>query len=353
MKQVRGTAFIITEEFFHSVFAKTAHGLIRHTDRFDIKAVIDRQSAGQDAGLVLDQKRNGIPICESLNAAIEQNGGAPDYCIVGIATAGGILPQSLRETIKMAISQGISIVCGLHQFMNDVPELKEAAIQNNVELIDIRKPRPTSELSFWKGDILNLKTPRIAILGMDCAVGKRTTCGMLHAACRAKGIQSEMIYTGQTGWLQGYEHGFIFDSTTNDFISGEIEHAIMECEKDKNPALILVEGQSALRNPSGPCGSEFLLSGDIKNVILQHVPFRSCYEISEGLHYPMPTVESELKLIELYGARTLGISLNGEGGNPDQLLKYQINLEREVGIPVIRPFEEGVDRLMASIQELL
>ena len=37
-----------------------------------------------------------------------------------------------------------------------------------------------------------------------------------------------MIYTGQTGWLQGGEYGFIFDSTLNDFVSGELENAIRE-----------------------------------------------------------------------------------------------------------------------------
>ena len=31
----------------------------------------------------------------------------------------------------------------------------------------------------------------------------------------------------------------------------------------------LLEIMAALRNPNGPCGSEFLLSGDVKGVILQ------------------------------------------------------------------------------------
>ena len=58
-----------------------------------------------------------------------------------------------------------------------------------------------------------------------------------------------MIYTGQTGWLQGGKYGFIFDSTLNDFVSGELEHAILTCYEETNPDVILIEGQSALRNP--------------------------------------------------------------------------------------------------------
>ena len=97
---------------------------------------------------------------------------------------------------------------------------------------------------------------------MDCAMGKRTAARMLTQACKKHDINAQMIYTGQTGWLQGGQYGFVFDSTLNDFISGELEHAIITCNKETSPDLILLEGQSALRNPSGPCGSELLVSGN-------------------------------------------------------------------------------------------
>ena len=96
------------------------------------------------------------------------------------------------------------------------------------------------------------------MLGTDCALGKRTTARFLLEACRAVGLSTELIYTGQTGWMQGAPFGFILDSVPNDFVSGELEHAIVSCWKERRPELILLEGQSALRNPSGPCGSEFL-----------------------------------------------------------------------------------------------
>jgi hypothetical protein len=51
-----------------------------------------------------------------------------------------------------------------------------------------------------------------------------------------------MIYTGQTGWMQGSKYGFIFDTTLNDFISGEIEHAIVSCWKDTYPMSSLSKG---------------------------------------------------------------------------------------------------------------
>ncbi|MEM1359258.1 MAG: signal peptidase I, partial [Bacteroidota bacterium] len=41
---------------------------------------------------------------------------------------------------------------------------------------------------------------------------------------------------GQTGWMQGSKYGFIFDSTLNDFVSGELTHAILQAYKNEQPA---------------------------------------------------------------------------------------------------------------------
>ena len=73
----------------------------------------------------------------------------------------------------------------------------------------------------------------------------------------------------------GHDYGFIFDSTPNDFVSGELENVVFRCDRDCSPDLILLEGQSSLRNPSGPCGAEFLCSAMAKGVILQHMPGRN------------------------------------------------------------------------------
>ena len=51
--------------------AKTAHGLIRGSERFDVVAVIDHLSAGQDAGEVLDGKHRNIPVYASVAEALK------------------------------------------------------------------------------------------------------------------------------------------------------------------------------------------------------------------------------------------------------------------------------------------
>ena len=62
----KSNAIIITAGYLDSDSGKTAHGLIRGTERFTILGVIDQKKAGKDAGEVLDGKNRGIPVYASL-----------------------------------------------------------------------------------------------------------------------------------------------------------------------------------------------------------------------------------------------------------------------------------------------
>jgi uncharacterized NAD-dependent epimerase/dehydratase family protein len=348
-----GTAIVVCDGLFATPNAKTAHGLVRGTERYRILAVIDAPSAGRDAGEVLDGTRRGIPIHASIADALRALPQKPDFCVVGVATSGGRVTPGLRTLLAEAIEAGISVVNGLHEFASDDPELAAVAARRGVSIRDVRKTGPRSELHFWSGEILTIGAPRIALLGTDCALGKRTTARFLLEACRAVGLATELIFTGQTGWMQGEPFGFVLDSIPNDFVSGELEHAIVSCWKARRPDLILLEGQSALRNPSGPCGSEFLLSGGAAGVILQHAPGRTYYESAEEFGLRIPPVSEEIDLIRRYGARTLAVTLNGEGMTPEALRTEQQRLRWALGIPVVRPLEDGVGALLPVVREFL
>ncbi len=342
-------ALVLTGGLLHTSDAKTAHGLIRESKRFKIVGFVDSANSGKDAGEVLDGRNRELPIFNSVDDALETN---PKYCVVGVATTGGIFPESMLADIKIAIKNGLSIVNGLHDYLNERPEMIELAQQYNVELIDIRRPKNRADLHFWTGEIKQLKTPVIAILGTDCSLGKRTTTRFILKACTDHNIHAEMVYTGQTGWLQGGKYGFIFDSTLNDFVGGEMEHAILSCAKDTQPDVILVEGQAALRNPSGPCGSEMLISGNAKHVVLVHAPKRKYYE-----HDPawgaIPDLESEIELIRLYGSRVIAIALNTEDCSPEEALEFKREFDDRYNVPVLLPLEEGCDALIPLIKELI
>jgi len=347
----RPRAILLTNGFLSQPDAKTAHGLIRGTDRYEIVGVIDNEHAGRDAGEVLDGINRNIPVFVSVDEAVTK---LPliQYCIIGVATIGGVLPEHFKPILQACIKKGISIVNGLHEFLSEKPEFATLAAANNVTLTDIRKQKLKKDLHFWTGDIFKIKTPVIAVIGMDCAIGKRTTCRMIRQACEKEGINAQMVYTGQTGWLQGGQFGFIFDSTLNDFISGELEHAILSCNDTTKADIILLEGQSALRNPSGPCGSELLVSGNAKHTILVVSPKRKYYEDNPEWG-ELPSVQSEIALIAMYKSTVIAIALNTEHCNNEEAFAFQKEYTTKLNIPVLLPLQQGVAPIIPVLKQIL
>lgn len=345
-------ALILTNGLLDTNDAKTAHGLIRGTERYTIVGVIDAApNAGKDAGVLLDGKHRDIPIFAHLEAALEALGPV-QYLIIGVATVGGVLPPDMFAIVEKAIGHKISIVNGLHEYLSENTELAALAAAYGVTLTDIRKPKKRQDLHFWTGAIWTVKAPIVAVLGTDCALGKRTTARMVRECCVAQGINAQMIYTGQTGWLQGGKYGFVVDSTLNDFVSGELEHAIVRCWEETNADLILIEGQASLRNPSGPCGSEFLISGNAKSVILVHAPKRQYYDNDPHWGH-IPSVESEIELIEKFGSKVIALALNTEGCTKEEAQTFQTHYQNRLKIPVLLPIEEGVEPILPILKTLL
>jgi len=351
MASAKPTAIVLTNGLLDKFDAKTAHGLIRGTERFEIIGVLDSLFPGKDAGEVLDGINRNIPVFATVEDAFK-NLPRIDYCVIGVATVGGRLPGDFLVIIEECIAYKMSIVNGLHEFLTDKPHIVALAAQNGVTLTDVRKPKAKADLHFWSAEIFDVTAPIIAVIGMDCAMGKRTTCRLLRQACEAEGLSAQMIYTGQTGWLQGGQYGFIFDSTLNDFISGELEHAIVTCWKEQNPKVIFLEGQSALRNPSGPCGSELLVSGNAKHTILVHAPKRQYYD-QMPTWGKIPPVESEIALINMYGSKVIALALNTENCTLEEALAFKKQYEAELGIPVLLPLQQGVGSIVPAIKALV
>lgn len=345
-------ALVLTNGLYTTSDAKTAHGLVRGSERFLIAGIIDNEStANKDAGEILDGVHRNIPVFANLTTAVAAVPNA-DTLIVGVATVGGKLPAEMLAIIQSAITYRLSIVNGLHDYLTDHADLVELAQQNNITLTDIRKPKKREDLHFFIGEIFNIKTPIVAVIGMDCAMGKRTTARLLREACARENMKAEMIYTGQTGWLQGNQYGFVFDSTLNDFVSGELEHAILSCNNEVNPDIIFLEGQSALRNPSGPCGLELLISGNAKHVVLLFAPKRIYYDNEE--HWgKIPSVESEIAIIEQFGSKVIALAMNTEGCSNEEAYSIQASMESTLNIPVLLPLQSGVSKLIPELKKLI
>lgn len=345
-------SIVLSNGGYDNKAAKTTHGLIRGSERYDIVAVIDHKFFGKDAGVLLDGRANGIPIYKTVKEFVA-SGAKAQNCIVGVAPKGGQLPKSMEADVLAAMESGMDVVSGLHSFLNDNRALVTAATKQGVTIHDIRKPTERKYLKFWTGEVYNIKSAKIAVMGTDCGLGKRTTSKFIVEAIRKEGLKSEMIFTGQTGWMQGWKYGFILDSTYNDYVSGELERALVTCEKEVNPDLMVIEGQAALRNISGPCGSEFLMSGDVDGVVLQHAPARIFYDGFEELGVKIPPIASEIELVKAYGKKVIGITLNTRGLTLEQALEYKALYEKELGLPVALPVEQGVGDILGPIRELI
>ena len=348
----QNNAIVLTDGLLMTSDAKTAHGLIRGSERFNIIGLVDGEAnAGKDAGVLLDGKHRGIPVFGTTEAAIKALEKV-DYLIIGVATVGGILPKNMLSLIYDAVKKGISVVNGLHEYLNDKADLVAIAASTGAQLIDVRKPKSRADLHFWDGAIFNVTVPIVAVIGMDCAMGKRTTARMLKQACISEGMKAEMIYTGQTGWLQGGQYGFIFDSTLNDFVSGELEHAIVSCWKETQPDILFLEGQSALRNPSGPCGLELLISGNAKHVVLIFAPKRKYFD-NEAHWGEIPSVASEIELIQKLGSKVIAVAVNTEHCTDEEAYAFQKEFTASLGLPVLLPIQEGVAPVIPILKALM
>ena len=309
-----GNAIVYCEGAFGTTNGKTAHGLVRYTKRYNILSVIDSCHVGKDAGIVLDGKSNGIPIVGTLYDAIfaaSAVGKPATHFVIGLTPDGGRLSPTTRDQIINAINSGLNVDSGSHDFLTEDVELSSLAKEKNVKLRDIRKPPAIKNLHFFSGRIEEVKALKIAYLGTDSAVGKRTSALILTNALNAKGYKTEMIGTGQTSWMQGVKYSIIFDSLINDFVSGEIEHIIWQAWNDKYPDVIIIEGQGSIMNPAYPGGFEILSAGRPDIIILQHVPGRAEYDGFPG--YPLHPLEKQIKAIELLsGKPVVAVTINHE-----------------------------------------
>ena len=123
----REPAIVLAIGYFRKLNAKTAHALVRSSERFDVLGVVDPDATGQDAGQLLDRQERGISIFDTVGDAVAALERRPIYCIVGVATPGGVLPDVFRASLLEALDAGMALVNGLHQLLADDEEIAARA----------------------------------------------------------------------------------------------------------------------------------------------------------------------------------------------------------------------------------
>ena len=346
-----GNAIFYCQGAFNTPNGKTAHGLARFCRRYHVAAVVDSRHAGQDALAVLDGRNSGIPVVASIAAALrsaEKAGTPATHLVIGIAPDGGRLSERARQDVLEAIGFKLNVDGGLHDFLGEDPQIARHAQRHQVTLRDIRRPPKRDRLHFFCGKIEQVRALKIAVLGTDSAVGKRTTAWLVVQAFERSGCQVEMIGTGQTAWMQGARYAMVLDALVNDFVSGEIEHAVWSAWNDRHPDLIVIEGQGSLMNPAYPGGFEILAAGRPDLVILQHPPARKDYDGFPG--YPIHPLHQQIQAIEiLAGKPVVAVAVNREGLDPGQIPVVCDSIKMITGLPafdVLRDQGQGLFDLL-------
>jgi uncharacterized NAD-dependent epimerase/dehydratase family protein len=341
-------AMVYADRLYGCADGKTAHGLVRFSKRYDVVSVVDSTLPAGDAAEFLDKKKKGIPLLNDLEDAFTKT--QPDTFIIGAVSEGGILPHGYSKAVDWALSKGLDVVSGLHQFLSDDPRFMTSARQHHCTITDIRKIFRDYK-RFYTGDITNVSSLRIALIGTDSAIGKRTLAVLLVDELQNRGRTADMIFTGQTGWLQGWPHGVVLDAMINDFVSGGIEGAILDSWADLHPEFMIIEGQGSLVHPFFPGGFEILIAGQVQGFILVDAPKRPHLDGFPG--YPMPDPRRVVNIAEMLTEKKLvGVGINHENMNTSDIVHCKKKYQKVFHVPVSDPLTEGVSDLVDALEAM-
>jgi len=353
--RVLPTAVVYCEGNFGAIDGKTANGLVRHSEKYEILSVIDSTKSGHDTGVVLGHAANSIPLCDDLDHAVALAGYVPDTFIFGIAPASGMLSGDERAVVLDAMRRGMNVVSGLHEFLSEDAEFSAVSAEHGVTIHDVRRPRDKKDLRTFSGAIKTVACPRIVVLGTDCAIGKRTTATILTKSLNDRGIKAVLVGTGQTGLIQGARYGVALDAIPSQFCAGEMEAAVVEAFEGEHPDVIVVEGQGALSHPAY-LTSGFILKGSQPHaVILQHAPARK--RMADFPDVPMPKPNREINLIQTFSdTKVIGLTINHENMSDADITAAIMLYELQLGIPatdaLTRPTDDLVDMVVGAFPEL-
>jgi uncharacterized NAD-dependent epimerase/dehydratase family protein len=341
-------SLIYADRLYSCADGKTAHGLVRYSKKYTIVGVVDSTLPKGDAATFLDPTKKGIPLFTTLADAYDAT--RPDTFIIGAVSEGGVLPQGYGTAVEWALSKGLNIVSGLHQFLSDDPRFMKLAAEHGCTITDVRKIFRDYR-RFYTGEIKNVPSTRVALIGTDSAIGKRTMAVVLVEALKKHGRTADMIFTGQTGWLQGWPHGIVLDAMINDFVSGGLEGAIVDSWNGGRPEFMIIEGQGSLVHPFFPGGFEILAAGQIHGFLLVDAPKR--LHLDGFPEYPMPDPKRVVRIAELLTEKKLvGIGINHEHMTKQDLTASKKRYQKTFHVPVVDPLTEDIQKLVDAVEAL-
>jgi uncharacterized NAD-dependent epimerase/dehydratase family protein len=136
----------------------------------------------------------------------------------------------------------------------------------------------------------------------------------------------------------------MLDSLINDFLTGEIEHAVWSAWKQTDADVLVIEGQGSLLNPAYPGGFEILAAARPDLIILQHAPARKDYD---GFHgYKIQPLKKQIQAIEVISDKpVIAITLNHENLKKSELTTEIKKIKDTVNLPAFDLLLQNADEL--------
>lgn len=266
--------------------------------------------------------------------------------IVGVANAGGFMPEAWTEMLVRALRAGLDVASGLHDRLDDIPAVAEEAARLGRALHDVRHPKRT----FGVGTGEPRSGRRLLTVGTDCSVGKMYTSLALTRAMRARGLDADFRATGQTGIFIAGE-GVSVDAVVADFIAGATEWLSPAADPQHWD---VIEGQGSLFHPSYAGVSLGLLHGaQADALVMCHEPTRSHMR---GLpNRPLPDIaaciEANEQAARLTNSRAacIGVCVNTSGLGRDTADALLVELNQRLGLPCVDPLVHGVEAIVDKL----
>ncbi len=323
--------------------AKTAVAALRYLPDESV-AVLDRAHAGRVSG-DLPSLPGRTPVVATVAEGLRLGANA---LLVGIAPVGGVLPGQWRAWILEGLAAGMDVWSGLHTFLSDDPELREAAARSGATLVDLR--RVPEMLPVASARVASLACRVVLTVGSDCNTGKMTTALELHRAALRAGLHSRFVATGQTGILVA-GGGLAVDRVISDFVAGAAEQLVMEAAEGAD--VVFVEGQGSLFHPGYSGVTLGLLHGAApSHMVLCHQPSRPAIRAG-GI--PLPGYAARVSAYETAAgwvrpARVAGLALNTFDLEPSRARAEVERAAAETGLPAADLIRDGAGPLLAALR---
>ena len=336
---------ILTEGYLTDRHAKTAHGVMQY-GRDDVVAVVDSTHAGKNAIDVVPHLGRSAPVVATMREALALS---PTSLLLGVATAGGIVPPAFREQVLVAIDAGLEIVSGLHQFLNDDAEFTARARKSGSKLWDVRKP--PADIPLFSGAAYGVPQTVVLAVGSDCAIGKMTVMLEIERAGRAAGARPEFVATGQTGILIAGK-GIAVDRVISDFVTGAAEQLVLGV--DAQTDVTLVEGQGSILHAAYAPVTLGLMFGAAPDC------FVLCHDASrrriEEFDTPIPDLRTLAAMHEAWvrpikPAACIAVALNTHGLSDADARAAIARAEQDTGLPADDAVRFGATRLWRAVAE--